>query len=94
MTHNSDLFGKVLGICLYPLNQNLISSLAMSITTLLATLTLNCTDCKSGYFRWGKIWQKCWKDISGGANFHDSTPISFIKAYGFYLGEGNVHKED
>ena len=40
--------------------------------------------CKRGYFRWGKISRKCWQDISHGGNFHDTTPISFLKAYGFY----------
>ena len=28
---------------------------------------------------------ECWQDISRGGNFHDPTPISFIKAYGFYF---------
>ena len=46
--------------------------------------------CKRGYFRWGKISQKCSKDISRGGNFPDSTPISFIKAYGFYFRVGVI----
>ena len=37
--------------------------------------------CKRDYFRWGKISRICLKDISLGDNFHDCTPISFIKAY-------------
>ena len=39
--------------------------------------------CKRGYFRWGKISWKCCQDISRGGNFHDTTPIYFMKAYGF-----------
>ena len=27
-------------------------------------------------FRRGKIWWKCWQDISRGGNFHDTAPIS------------------
>ena len=46
--------------------------------------------CKRGYFRWGKISRKCWQDISHGGNFHDTTPISFIKAYGFYFRVGVI----
>ena len=46
--------------------------------------------CKHGYFRWGKIWQKCWQDILLGGNFDDTTPISFIKAYGFYFRVGVI----
>ena len=46
----------------------------------------NLIYCKRGYFCWGKISRKCWQDhISRGGNFHDTTPISFIKAYGFYF---------
>ena len=41
--------------------------------------------CKRGYFCWGKISRKCWQDISRGSNFHVTTPISFIKVYGFYF---------
>ena len=41
--------------------------------------------CKSGYFRWGKISRKCLQDISRGGNFHETTPISFIKANGLYF---------
>ena len=29
--------------------------------------------CKRGYFRWGKIQQKCWH-ISRGGNFNNNTP--------------------
>ena len=39
----------------------------------------------NGYFRWRKISQKCWQDFSRGGNFQDTTPISFIKSYGFYF---------
>ena len=46
--------------------------------------------CKPGYFRWGNISRKCWQDISRGGNFHDTTPISFIKAYGFYFRMGEI----
>ena len=46
--------------------------------------------CKRGYFRWGKISQKCWQDVSRGGNFHDSTTISVIKAYGFYFRLGVI----
>ena len=48
-------------------------------------LYLACNYCKRGYFRWGKISRKCWQDISLGGNFRDTTPISFINAYGFYF---------
>ena len=46
--------------------------------------------CKGGYFHWGKISRKCWQDISRGGNFHDTTSISFIKAYGFYFCVGVI----
>ena len=46
--------------------------------------------CKRGYFRWGEISQKGWQDISRGDNFHDNSPISFIKAYGFYFRVGVI----
>ena len=46
--------------------------------------------CKRGYFRWGKISRKHWQDISRGGNFHDTTPISFIKAHGFYFRVGVI----
>ena len=49
-----------------------------------------CNYCKGGYFCWGKISRKCWQDISRGGNFHDTTPISFIKAYGFYFCVGVI----
>ena len=51
--------------------------------------------CKRGYFRWGKFSRKCLQDISRGGNFHNSPPISFIKAYGFYFRVGGkFHEED
>ena len=40
-----------------------------------------------------KILRKWWQDISRGGNFHDTTPIYFIKAYGFYFS-GNFCEED
>ena len=43
---------------------------------------------KRGYFRWGEISRKCWQDISLEGNFHDTTPIFFIKAYWFYFRVG------
>ena len=46
--------------------------------------------CKRGYFRWGKISRKCWQDISRGGNFHDISPISLIKSYGFYFRAGEI----
>ena len=46
--------------------------------------------CKCGYFRWGKILRKCWQDISREGNFHETTPISFINAYGFYFRVGVI----
>ena len=46
--------------------------------------------CKLGYFRWGKISPKCWQDVSRGGNFHDTTPISFLKVYGFYFCVGVI----
>ena len=49
--------------------------------------------CKRGYFRWGKISRICLKDISLKGNFHDCTPISFIKAYGFYFRVGVNFRE-
>ena len=52
------------------------------------------TYCKRGYFRWGKISQKCWQDISRGGNFHDTTPISFIKVYGYYVRVGVIFCEN
>ena len=48
------------------------------------------TYCKRGYFRGGKISRKCWQDISSGGNFHDTAPISFIKAYGFNFCVGEI----
>ena len=34
--------------------------------------------------------RKRWQDILRGGNFHDTTPISFIKPYGFYFREGEI----
>ena len=39
-------------------------------------------------FAGGEISRKCWQDISRGGNFHDTIPISFIKAYGFFFTSG------
>ena len=41
-----------------------------------------------GHFCWGEISRKCWQDIS--RNFHDTPPISFIEAYGFYFRMGVI----
>ena len=38
----------------------------------------------------GGNFAKCWQDISREGNFHDTTPISFIKAYGFYFCVGVI----
>ena len=46
--------------------------------------------CKRGYFRLGKISRKCWQDLSRGGNFHDISPIFFIKSYGFYFPAGEI----
>ena len=43
--------------------------------------------CNCGYFRWRKISRKCWQDISRGGNFHNTTPISFIKVWFFSAPE-------
>ena len=45
---------------------------------------------KRGYFHWGKISRKCWQDLSRGGNFHDISPISFIKSYGFNFPAGEI----
>ena len=50
--------------------------------------------CKRGYFHWRKISRKCWQDITLGSNFHDTIPISFIKAYGFYFSRGGNFREE
>ena len=44
--------------------------------------------CKCGYFRLGTISRKCWQDLSHGGNFHDISPISLTKSYGFYFSAG------
>ena len=55
---------------------------------------LSCNDnCKRGYFRCGKISRKCWQDISRGVDFHDTTPISFIKAHVFLRVGLNFREE-
>ena len=59
-------------------------------TALPMVLDLNSNYCKRGYFRWGKISRKCWQDISRGGNFHDTAPISFIKAYGYNFRVGVI----
>ena len=44
--------------------------------------------CKRGYFHGGKFRENVsiqWQDISRWGKFHDTTSISFIKAYGFYF---------
>ena len=41
-------------------------------------------------FAGGKRSRKCWQDISHGRNFHDTTPTSFIKAFGFYFRAGVI----
>ena len=46
--------------------------------------TVNVVICAGG------ISLKCWQDISHGGNFHDTTSISFIKAYGFYFRVGVI----
>ena len=46
--------------------------------------------CKRVYFRRGKISRKCWQDISRGGDFHNTTPISFIKVYEFYIRMGVI----
>ena len=59
-----------------------------------SNLILIVSYCKHGYFRWGKISQKCWQDISRGGIFHETTTISFIKAYGFYFRVGVIFPEE
>ena len=39
-------------------------------------------------FARGKFREKDWQDISRGGSFHDTTPISFMKAYGFIFAWG------
>ena len=41
-------------------------------------------------FAGGKISRKCWQDLSRGGNFHDISPISLLKSYGFYFPVGEV----
>ena len=54
--------------------------------------SLSFTYFKRSYFRWGEISRKCWQDISQGGNFHETTPISFINAYGFYFRVGVISR--
>ena len=60
----------------------------------IANVDLDATAyCKRGYFRWGKFRE--YVSISktfhvGVGDFHDTTPISFIKAYGFYFRVGVI----
>ena len=58
--------------------------------TLKSTTLTHFLYCKCGYFCWGKMSWKCWQNISCGGIFHDSTPISFIKAYNFYFHVGVI----
>ena len=51
---------------------------------------IQCTYCKRGYFRWGKISRKCSQDLSRGGYFRDSFHISLIKSYGFYFRVGEI----
>ena len=48
----------------------------LTIDAVILTATVNMVIFAEGKFR---------RDISCGGNFHDSTLISFIKAYGFYF---------
>ena len=41
-------------------------------------------------FAGGKFREKFVKTFHLGGNFHDTTPISFIKAYGFYFRVGVI----
>ena len=54
------------------------------------TVSFKIKYCKRANFRGGKISRKCWPGISRGGNFHDTTPISFITAYGFYFRVGVI----
>ena len=59
----------------------------MAILFLIPTKVVN-------IFAGGKISRKCWQDLQRGGNFHDATPISLIKSYGFYFRvEGNIAKK-
>ena len=46
--------------------------------------------CKRGYFRWEKNFAKMFARHFTCGNFHDTSPISFIKAYGLYFPEGVI----
>ena len=63
--------------------------LLKDVVILYSTVHYDFRYCKR-YFRWGKISRKFWKDISHGGNIHDTTPIFFIKAYGFNFGVGVI----
>ena len=36
-------------------------------------------------FLWEKFWPKCLQDLLHRGNLQDSTPISLIKSYRFYI---------
>ena len=45
-------------------------------------------------FGGGGISRKCLEDLSHGGYFHDTSPFSIIKSYGFYFTRGiNFRKE-
>ena len=48
--------------------------------------------CKRGHFRSGKISRKCWHYLSHGGNFHDISPVSLVKSYGFYFPMGEIFR--
>ena len=70
---------------------NWLQVLSSALYRMTSTLQKNLKAwyCKRGYFRWGKISWKCLQDSSPGGNFYD-TPISFVKAYGFYFCVGVI----
>ena len=60
------------------------------VDLIFAEFTTSLNYCKRGYFRWGKISREFLQDLSRGGNFHDISPISFIKSYGFYFPVGEI----
>ena len=50
--------------------------------------------CKCGYFRWGETLRICWQALSHGCNFQDTSPICWIKSYGFYFHVGEIFCEE
>ena len=46
--------------------------------------------CKRDYFCWGKISRKILARHFTWGNFHNTTPISFIKAYGINFCVGVI----